>query len=173
MTSFRDRIVAFKRVKAKDLIPHPENWRVHTDGQRQAMSGILAEVGFVDALMVRATEDGELMIIDGHLRAETAPDAEIPVLIVDLSDEEARKVLATFDPLAALAVGDKEALGKLLHGMHFENDGLTNMLEDLAKEHGIDPNAIADDSPVDLDGEGATIEGVIHACPKCGFQWQS
>jgi hypothetical protein len=31
------------------------------------------------------------------------PDALVPVLVVDLDDKEADKVLATFDPLAAMA----------------------------------------------------------------------
>jgi hypothetical protein len=43
-----------------------------------------------------------LQILDGHLRANTTPDAFVPVLIVDLDDKEADKVLTTFDPLAAM-----------------------------------------------------------------------
>jgi hypothetical protein len=64
----------------------------------------LAEVGYVDALLARDTPDG-LMIIDGHLRAETTPDMEVPVLILDVTEEEADKILATFDPPPASANG--------------------------------------------------------------------
>jgi hypothetical protein len=63
---------------------------------------VLAEVGYADALLVRELGDGTLELIDGHLRAETTPDAEVPVLIVDLDDAEAAKVLALHDPLAAI-----------------------------------------------------------------------
>lgn len=43
------------------------------------------------------------MDCDGHARTEIAADAEIPVLVADLSDEEAEKLLATHDPLAQVA----------------------------------------------------------------------
>jgi hypothetical protein len=36
------------------------------------MNGILAEIGYADALIARETPKG-LMILDGHLRAETTP----------------------------------------------------------------------------------------------------
>jgi len=61
--------------------------------------GILAEVAYVDALMVRELPDGSLQNVDGDLRAETTPDALGSVLVVDLDDKETDKVLATFDPL--------------------------------------------------------------------------
>ena len=97
--NIRDRIKELRRVRAGDLRPHPKNWRTQPEEQQNALRGILAEVGYVDALMVRELPDGSLQIVDGHLRAETTPDSDVPVLIVDLNDAEAEKVLATFDPL--------------------------------------------------------------------------
>src|SRR6187401_2079322 len=98
----RDRIKDLRRVRAGDLRPHPKNWRTHPEAQQNALRGILAEVGFVDALMVRELPNGALQIVDGHLRAETTPDSAVPVLVVDLDDNEAEKVLATFDPLSVV-----------------------------------------------------------------------
>jgi hypothetical protein len=89
-----------------------------------ALRGILAEVGYVDALMVRELPDGSLQIVDGHLRAETTPDAQVPVLVVDLDDKEADKVLATFDPLAAMAEPDEEQLAALLKGIETDSEAL-------------------------------------------------
>ena len=54
------------------------------------------------------------MLIDGHLRAETTPDLEVPVLILDVTDEEADKLLLTIDPLAAMAESDSERIKALL-----------------------------------------------------------
>ena len=82
----RDRIIDFRRVKAADLRPNPRNWRTHPAAQRDAMRGVLAEIGYAGALLARRLPDGELQLIDGHLRAETTPDAEVPVLILDLDD---------------------------------------------------------------------------------------
>ncbi len=78
------------------------------------MRDIVAEIGFADALLCRELEDGRLMLIDGHLRAETMPDFEIPVLVLDLNEAEADKLLLTLDPLASLAESNSERIGALL-----------------------------------------------------------
>jgi DNA modification methylase len=130
----RDRIKDLRRVRAGDLRPHPKNWRKHPEEQQNALRGILAEVGFVDALMVRELPDGGLQIVDGHLRAETTPDAEVPVLVVDLDEAEADKVLATFDPLAAMAEPDEAQLEALLRGISTDSEALAELLDQLAKD---------------------------------------
>src|SRR5450756_118671 len=104
----RDRIVELRRVRAADLRPNPKNWRTHPKAQQEALRGILAEVGYADALLARETPEG-LQLIDGHLRAEITPDVEVPVLILDVTDEEADKLLLSLDPLAAMAEGDADA----------------------------------------------------------------
>ncbi|MBC7240172.1 MAG: hypothetical protein H5T71_08750, partial [Chloroflexi bacterium] len=109
----RDRIKELRRVRAGDLRPNPRNWRIHPDKQRAALRGILAEIGYADALLARELADGTLELIDGHLRAETTPDAVVPVLILDLDEQEAAKLLALLDPLANLAEADTEALADL------------------------------------------------------------
>ena len=86
--TIRDRIKELRRVRASELLPHPQNWRTHPDNQRAALRGILVEIGYADALLVRETSDG-LQIIDGHLRAEITPDQKVPVLILDVTEEEA------------------------------------------------------------------------------------
>jgi len=134
--NIRDRIKELRRVRAGDLRPHPKNWRTHPEEQQNALRGILAEVGYVDALMVRELPDGSLQIVDGHLRAETTPDALVPVLVVDLDDKEADKVLATFDPLAAMAEPDEAQLEALLKGIETDSEALAAMLEQLAEDSG-------------------------------------
>ena len=97
-------------VPATDLLPNPKNWRRHPKAQQDALRGVLAEIGFADALLARETDRG-LMLIDGHLRAETAPDQDVPVLILDVTAVEADKLLATLDPLAGLAEWDRARSG--------------------------------------------------------------
>jgi len=130
----RNRIRELRHVRAGDLRPHPKNRRKHPEAQQNARRGILAEVGYVDALIVRELPDGSLQIVDGHLRAETTPDAHVPVLVVDLNDEEAEKVLATFDPLAAMAEPDEAQLTQLLQGIETDSEALAALLDELAKE---------------------------------------
>lgn len=131
---FRDRVKELRRVPVSELRPHPRNWRTHPDAQRNALRGVLAEVGYVDALLARELPDGALQLIDGHLRAETTPEAVVPVLVLDVSDEEADKILLTHDPLAAMAEVDHDRLADLLQSARFASPQLEQMLDDLARQ---------------------------------------
>ena len=133
----RDRIKELKRVPAGDLIPNPKNWRTHPSGQVEAMQGILAEVGWADAVLARETPDG-LELIDGHLRKEVAPGDMIPVLVLDVDEAEADKILATHDPLAAMAESNAVNLEALLREVDTGSEGLQQMLSDLAEDVGIE-----------------------------------
>jgi hypothetical protein len=135
----RDRVKALVRVRAGALIPNERNWRTHPDRQKDALRGILAEVGYADALVAYETPAG-LKLIDGHLRAETTPDVEVPVLVLDVSEDEARKLLATLDPLAGLAEADPEKLEALLRDVETESEALQAVFDDLATEAGIELN---------------------------------
>src|SRR5262245_35102869 len=109
----RDRIKELRRVRASELRPNPRNWRVHPPEQQDALRGILAEVGYADALLARELDDGSLMLVDGHLRAETTPEAIVPVLVLDIDEVEADKILLTHDPLAAMATVSEEHIHAL------------------------------------------------------------
>lgn len=130
----RDRIKELCRVKAADLKPNPKNWRSHPQRQRDALLGILAEVGYADALLTRELPDGTLEIIDGHLRAETTPETEVPVLVLDVSSEEADKILATHDPLAEMADQDEKQLTKLVELVKTEDKAVAKMLSGLVDD---------------------------------------
>lgn len=127
----RDRIVELRRVKAADLLPNARNWRTHPKAQREALAGVLAEVGYADALVAYETPEG-LRLIDGHLRAESTPDATVPVLVLDVTEAEAEKLLATMDPLAAMAGRDESALSALLADVSTSSDGLQALLTSLS-----------------------------------------
>lgn len=130
----RDRVKELRRVRAAELRPNPRNWRSHPDPQRDALRGVLAEVGYADALLARELPDGSLQLVDGHLRAETTPDAVVPVLVLDVNEEEADKILLTLDPLAALAGVETTRLAELLSSTKFESAQLEQMLDGLARE---------------------------------------
>lgn len=130
----RDRIKELRRVKAGLLRPHPKNWRTHPKSQQDALRGLLAEIGYADALLARELPDGTLELIDGHLRAETTPEMEVPVLIVDLDDREAAKLLALHDPLAGLAEADQDVLAGLLAEVETENEAVQKLLDEMLSE---------------------------------------
>lgn len=132
----RDRVVEFRRVSPKELRPNPKNWRTHPKHQRDALKGLLAEVGIAGAVLAYDPGDGGgLMLIDGHLRAEElAGMEEVPVLVLDVNEREADKLLATIDPIGALAGQDDEKLVELLHGVDSDSAAVQKMLSDLVGE---------------------------------------
>src|SRR5438128_12628721 len=104
----RNRIVAHRRLRAGDLVPHELNFRLHPEAQKAALQALYAEVGFARSLLAYELPDGRLKLIDGHLRRELDPDLEVDVEILDVDDAEARALLLSMDPLAALAEASAE-----------------------------------------------------------------
>jgi len=115
------------------------------------MRGVLAEIGYADALLVRELPDGSLELIDGHLRAETTPDVEVPVLVVDLDDREAAKLLALHDPLAGLGEADQDVLADLLAEVETESEAVQAVLDDLLAQSEPAADAGPDDVPPEVD----------------------
>lgn len=137
-TDYRNRIKALEYVDAADLTAHPGNWREHPQAQAEAMRGVLAEVGIAGALLAYRSErqGGALVVIDGHLRKDAAPQ-KWPVLVLDVSDEEADFILATHDPLAAMATADAGALDALLSSVQSGEAAVQAMLAELAARSSI------------------------------------
>lgn len=127
----RDRILGFSRVPASTLTAHPDNWRRHPDFQRRVLADLLQEIGMADALLVRELHDGRLQLLDGHLRAETCGDQLVPVLMLDLDDAEAAKLIASLDPLASLAESDQAAWDNLRQSFVTDSDALERMFQQM------------------------------------------
>lgn len=153
----RDRIKEFRRVKASELAPNPKNWRTHPKEQQDALKGVLAEVGMADAVLARELADGTLMLIDGHMRAEVVGSSMVPVLVLDVTEEEADKLLATIDPIAAMAETNSQALSDLLEEMSSDSEAVTAMLAELAKSSGVFEQIISKETGGDA-GEGESEE---------------
>lgn len=134
----RDRIKDFRRVRADQLLPHPKNWRLHGPQQRAALKGLLSELGIVDAVIARELPDGRLQLIDGHLRVETIKGELIPVLVLDVTEEEAEKILLTLDPVAAMAKTDSDRAQELLSTVRTDDAGVAELLATFAAENDLD-----------------------------------
>jgi hypothetical protein len=110
----RNRIKGHRRVRAGELVPHEFNFRLHPEHQRAALEALYNEVGFARSLLAYELPDGRLKLIDGHLRRDMDPDMEVDVEILDVNDDEARALLLSIDPLAALAVTQEQLHQRLL-----------------------------------------------------------
>jgi DNA modification methylase len=146
--AWRSRIVGHGEEPPAQLVPNERNWRRHPPGQQKALAGALAEVGWVQQVIVNRTTG---RLVDGHLRVELAlarGEAAVPVTYVDLSEEEERVVLATLDPIGTMAEADAAKLEQLLRDLAPADADLGAMLAELAERHGIatpgltDPDAV-------------------------------
>lgn len=160
---WRNRIVGHAEVAPLDLVPNPRNWRTHPDDQQRAVGGALAEVGWVAEVLVNRTT-GHL--VDGHLRVELAlarGESTVPVTFVELGEDEERLVLAALDPLAAMATAEREQLAALLAGLEPADEALQALIDDLAREHGLDafPTGLLDPD-VDLPTEPYVQRGDLY-----------
>jgi ParB-like chromosome segregation protein Spo0J len=128
----------------------------------------LAEVGLADACLARELPDGSLMLIDGHLRAETLGDGDVPVLVLDVNEAEADKLLATLDPLAAMADSDAAKLDELLRNVDTGSEALQQMLAATAEDAGVVP---PDFEPSSIADQGQLDEKTKTQCPECGYEF--
>jgi DNA modification methylase len=124
----RDRIRGLIRVRARHLVPNKKNWRRHPRAQADALRGLLGEIGHADVIIARQLSNGKYEIIDGHLRAEITPDAMVPVIVLDVTEEEAYKLLLTLDPSAAMAESDPERMIELLKTVRTDNAAVLELL---------------------------------------------
>lgn len=125
----RNRVLELRQVKASELLENPKNWRTHPTKQKAALRGLMSEVGIAGAVIARQLPDGRLMLVDGHLRKETLGDQDVPVLVLDVDEAEADKLLATLDPLAAMAGRSDDQLRELLKSVTTQDAALSKMLE--------------------------------------------
>ena len=128
MTAWRNRIVSHGEEAPGQLLAHPFNWRIHPKAQQDALAGALAEVGWVQDIIVNQRTGH---VIDGHLRVALAISREeptVPVVYVDLDEREEAIVLATIDPLSAMAGRDDGLLADLVRGLEVGDGALAEML---------------------------------------------
>jgi len=103
MPKYRNRIKAFRTVNARDIRENEQNPRRHNAAQADALKGLLEDVGLVDVLKVVETEDGELILVDGHLRRDLVGSGTVQVAVLDLDERETKQVLAHFDQVGNMA----------------------------------------------------------------------
>jgi hypothetical protein len=85
-------------------------------------------VGVADAVIAYECPDGQLQQIDGHLRADVAADEPVPVLVRDVDEDEAKKLLLSLDPLAAMAETSRSRLQELLSRVEATTKGLDELM---------------------------------------------
>ena len=160
------------------FLANSRNWRVHPAAQRQALTGVLSDLGWLDSVKVNlrsapewGTEQGIPTLWDGHARIEESlkhgDDTAVPLEYYDLTPVEEAEALATFDPLSAMAGVDVAQLDALLREVSTDSPSITAMLAGLAEQAGIQPPDV-DFKEYD---EGTADDVKYCTCPECGHRF--
>ena len=143
------RILAHGSEPAGELLPNDSNWRRHSPAQQRALGAAIGQVGLVAEVIVnlRSAESwGDKrdvkVLVDGHLRAALAllqgESTELPVGYVDLAPDEERLVLASLDPIGAMATADQAKLSELLAALDSQDDQVRGLLEQIARQQHVE-----------------------------------
>jgi hypothetical protein len=157
-----NRIVGEGTMAAGQFLANPSNWRTHGIEQDAQLSSILNDVGFVAPVIVNKRTNAEWgkdrnieTLVDGHLRVKAAlsrgDDTPVPYIYVDLSPEEERRVLLTFDPIGAMAGKDDELMKSLMTEVAVEWPG----------------SELDIDAVLKLPGERKKAKGLTHEVKEC------
>lgn len=133
MSNWRNRIIGTDSVSPSTLIPNPLNYKDHPDYQQKVMGATLDELGWLDTVIVNKPTG---RIIDGHMRVLLAiqhGEEEVPITYVELTEEEEKKALATFDPIGTFAKDNSEKVKSLLAQVAFNNLAISDMAMKLAQ----------------------------------------
>lgn len=128
---WRNRIVGYDNVAPDQLMGHPYNYRRHGAKQQEIMSETLGTLGWVQAVLVSKNTG---TVLDGHMRVELAlrnDEPTVPVIYVEVSEDEERTILATFDPLGGMAYIDRDQLAELVGDIDLTNGTITKIHESL------------------------------------------
>lgn len=159
LAGWRNRITRYGEEAPDQLLAHELNWRIHPKAQQDALREVLHSVGFVQNVII-SERTGKCL--DGHLRIQLAISENqptVPITYVDLAPEEEALVLASIDPLSAMAGRDTEKLNELLAQFSVEPGALSDMLG------GIDRVEFKEFD------ESAADDVKMIECPSCGHNF--
>ncbi len=155
------RIVGEADVAPDQLLANPNNFRMHPAQQQNALADVLDKVGWVQRVVVNRRTGH---VIDGHLRVEMAisqGEPSVPVVYVDLSLEEEKVALATFDPISAMATVDEAMLAALLNEITAESPDLVSLVEAVAEAASVDLGDVEPESPAQSETKRYTVSVTV------------
>jgi hypothetical protein len=175
---WQSRIISHGEEDPGRLMQNPSNWRVHGARQKKVLEQILDEVGWVRHVIINQRTGH---IVDGHLRVQLAQardEPSIPVVYVDLDEQEERLILASLDPIASLAATDSGALMALAASVNPDDQpevaGLVRELAGMHEQKRSSPKQDQIDRRADEFEQmftGVSQRSFECTCPECGHEF--
>lgn len=143
----RLRVKEFKEMNVKDLVVNPNNWRIHDETQRGAIRSAFDNVGFAGSIIAYESErnNNSIVVIDGHMRIDEIEGDIVPVLLLDVNDEEADILLATYDPLGSMATSDTNMLRDLLDNINSQDNESIKELMNTVDDYYVDLDTVPEE----------------------------
>ncbi len=157
-----NRIVGYGEELLDQILFNPANWRVHPKVQQEGLKGILEKIGWVQNVIINKTT-GHL--VDGHLRCQLAAREgakSIPVTYIEVTQEEEDLILASLDPISAMATTDKIKLEELLKGIDSESEQINKLLGGIKEKEQLTDIEFPEYDESIADGIS------VCKCPNCG-----
>ena len=111
-----------------ELAENPLNYRAHPQAQRRSLHAALNSLGWLQPLLYNRTTN---RLIDGHLRRQEAIESgftQVPVFVVQLTEEQERAALASIDSITAQAEVRDQEYASLLRSLIDVEDDLVKAL---------------------------------------------
>jgi DNA modification methylase len=158
---YKNKIVGHEDIDPSKILANPLNPREHPEIQISMMDGILKDVGWLTEIIVNKNN---MHIVDGLMRHALAiyeGEETVPITWVDLTDEEERKALLTFNPVAMLAKQNKEKTTELINTTQTSFAGMQRLIDDIAKRNNIDVTLANENNDDESDTEKIEEESKV------------
>lgn len=143
---WKNRIVGYGELPADQFQANPYNPRTHPEVQRRAVESSLNELGWIAPVIVNKTTGH---VVDGHERIWQAlgnGNASVPYVEVELTEQEEKLALMTYDYITLMAEYDRVMLETLQQQIE-EDTALDDVIGQMAKEFiTIEPDSDLSDS---------------------------
>jgi ParB-like chromosome segregation protein Spo0J len=169
MSSWKNRIIGYDPSYPVDQITaNPLNARIHPANQQEVLDESLDRLGWIAPALINQRTG---FLLDGHARVGRAMargEQEMPVVFVDLDEEEEARALSTYDAIGNLAIYDRHSLEELIGTLNGVDPATERMLADiLADAVESNPFEVKDkDEPEPEPVEEPDLPP--EACPCCG-----
>lgn len=160
---WKSRIVSYSQADPNDLIPNPDNFKVHPNDQAELIDDVLEEIGWIQSVIVNVRTNH---IIDGHLRVVQAikrDEPTVPVTWVDIEPDEEAKAIALFDPTSQLAKQNREVVLRAIAKITSGSKNIQAIIDRIAHRSKLPIDKIRsdmEDEDDDLGGEDSENEVV-------------
>ena len=128
----------FEEVDIFEYQPSEDNIKVHPPTQKRTMVSVFDEIGFAGAILVNKRTKH---ILDGHMRVEIAKqnmERTLPAIVIDVDEEEEKKILLSFDTVGKGANFKKDKMLKLANQLQFNNEVFEKQFKELLNKYASD-----------------------------------